>query len=71
MAIGEGIEKQTKVPIPPNKRNGRKQVIHVKYMNNLRAFKVEMGECTKGGRPEKSQTGAEWRTNPHERHKAR
>lgn len=61
MASREWIEKQTKVPIPPNKRNGRKQAIHVKYMNNQRAFKVEMGECTNGGRPEKSKIVEEWR----------
>ena len=65
MASREWIEKQTKVPIPPNKRNGRKQAIHVKYMNNQRAFKVEMGECTNGGRPEKSKIVEEWRkTHP-------
>lgn len=45
------IEELTGIPIPPNKRNGRKQVVHVRYMNNLRNFKVELGECTNGGRP--------------------
>ena len=58
-------EKQTKVVIPPNKRNGRKQAVHVKYMNNQRAFKVEMGECTNGGRPDKAKIVEEWReSNP-------
>ena len=61
MASREWIEKQTKVSIPPNKRNGRKQAIHVKYMNNQRAFKVEMGECTNGGRPDKAKIVEEWR----------
>lgn len=51
MASREWISKQTKVTIQPNKRNGRKQAVHVKYMNNQRAFKVELGECTNGGRP--------------------
>ncbi|PBG42430.1 repa, partial [Clostridioides difficile] len=54
MASREWIEKQTKDPIPPNKRNGRKQAIHVKYMNKQRAIKDEMGECTKGRRPDKA-----------------
>lgn len=61
MASREWIEKQTKVVIPPNKRNGRKQAVHVKYMNNQRAFKVEMGECTNGGRPDKAKIVEEWR----------
>lgn len=30
MASREWIEKQTKVVIPPNKRNGRKQATHLK-----------------------------------------
>lgn len=51
IASREWIEKQTKVSIPPNKRNGRKQAVHIKYMNNQRAFKVELGECSNGGRP--------------------
>ena len=64
MASREWIEKQTKVAIPPNKRNGRKQAVHVKYMNNQRAFKVEMGECTNGGRPDKAKIVEEWQANP-------
>ncbi|MCW1600567.1 repa, partial [Campylobacter jejuni] len=63
MASREWIEKQTKVAIPPNKRNGRKQAVHVKYMNNQRAFKVEMGECTNGGRPDKAKIVEEWQAN--------
>ena len=54
------IEKATKVPIPPNKRNYRKRAVHIKFMNNQRAFKVEMGECTNGGRPEKANIVEEW-----------
>ena len=38
------------------KRNGRPQAVHIKFMNNQRAFKVEMGECTNGGRPAGSGT---------------
>ena len=54
------IEKSTKVQIPSNKRNYRKRAVHIKYMNNQRAFKVETGECTNGGRPEKAGIVEEW-----------
>lgn len=61
----EDISKISGIAIKKNKRNGRKQAVHVKYMNNQRAFKVEMGECTNGGRPKGSgtaeQTVREWR----------
>lgn len=49
------------IHIEKNKRNFRKQAIHIKYMNNQRAFKVEMGECTNGGRPDKRQIVQSWR----------
>lgn len=49
------------IQIEKNKRNFRKQAIHIKYMNNQRAFKVEMGECTNGGRPDKRQIVQSWR----------
>lgn len=49
------------IPIEKNKRNFRKQAIHIKYMNNQRAFKVQMGECTNGGRPDKRQIVQSWR----------
>ncbi len=52
-------ERVSGISIPANKRNGRKQEIHIKYMNNQRAFKVELGECTNGGRPKGSGTAAE------------
>jgi hypothetical protein len=63
------IEYFSDLKIPRAKRNGRKQELHIKYMNNQRAFKVEMGECTNGGRPkgsgEKKQEVYEWRqTHP-------
>ena len=47
------IAKYSGIPIPPNKRNWRKQTEHIQYMNNQRAFKVSRGECTNGGRPDK------------------
>ena len=49
----EDIAKYSGIPIPPNKRNWRKQKAHVQYMNNQREFKVSMGECSNGGRPDK------------------
>ena len=55
----EDIEKISGIQIKRNKRNGRSQEAHVKYMNNQRAFKVDMGECTNGGRPKGSGTKAE------------
>ncbi len=62
------IEKLSGIPIPPNKRNYRKQENHMKYMNNLRHFKVEMGECTNGGRPDKEEEVKDWRKqNPNGR----
>lgn len=56
----EFISKKTGIPLTPNKRNGRKQAIHIKYMNAQKAFKVEMGECGKEGRPNKQQIVKEW-----------
>lgn len=47
----EYIANKTGIELSENKRNHRKRDVHVKYMNNQRAFKVEMGECTNGGRP--------------------
>ena len=55
------IANRSGLAIPKNKRNYRKQAVHVKYMNNQKAFKAELGECTKGGRPSKKQTVREWR----------
>jgi len=57
----EDIEKISGIQIKRNKRNGRSQEAHVKYMNNQRAFKVDMGECTNGGRPKKAEAVREWR----------
>lgn len=44
------IEKITGYPMPANKRNGRKQKDHVKYMNLIRDFKVK-------------ESGVDWRVN--------
>lgn len=61
IASREWIEKTTKVTIPANKRNYRKRKLHVQYMNTLRKFKVENGECTNGGRPSSEMTVKKWR----------
>lgn len=52
------IEHISGIPIPRNKRNGRKRVNHIKYMNNQKNFKFEIGECSKGGRPKGSSQGS-------------
>ena len=70
MASREWIEKQTKVPIPPNKRNGRKQAVYVQFMNLNRQFKVMNGECTNGGRPTAQARVQEWRLAHPEGRKA-
>lgn len=60
------IERITAIPIERNKRNYRKRETHIKYMNNQRAFKVEMGECTNGGRPSKKDIVEKWqKSNPN------
>lgn len=49
MASREWIEKQTKVVIPPNKRNGRKQDKHLQLARGIRELKSSMGEAVSGG----------------------
>ena len=44
------------IDIKKTKRNGRKRSDHILFMNNQRKFKVELGECTNGGRPKNSGT---------------
>lgn len=70
----ETISYRTGIPIEKNKRNGRKQELHVQYMNLNRRFKVENGECTNGGRPKGSGTAEkkvrEWRQSHPEGKKA-
>ncbi len=57
-------EDNTKVTIPANKRNYRKQKDHVKVMNTMKALKKQLGEEVKEGRPKGSgtaeQTVREW-----------
>ena len=64
----EWLEKQTKVSIPPNKRNYRKQEQHLKLARGIRHLKAEMGEnVSGGGRPKGSGTAEDtvkqWRIN--------
>lgn len=61
MASREWIEKQTKVFIPPNKRNGRKQVTHLKIARSTLAIMNEDEGKTLQGRPEMSKIIEEWR----------
>lgn len=61
----EDIKHLTAIEIPVNKRNHRPQAIHMKYMNNQKKFKAEIGECTNGGRPSKEAIVQDWcRENP-------
>lgn len=61
----DDIKHLTAIEIPVNKRNHRPQAIHMKYMTNQKKFKVEIGECTNGGRPSKEIIVKEWcKENP-------
>lgn len=63
LSTREWIEQQTKVEIPPNKRNGRKMIAHQAYRRGIKELKINLGEddWNKGGRPDKAQTVREWR----------
>ena len=57
------ITRLTNIQIEKNKRNGRKQKEHIKYMNTIRKFKIDMGETTlkgKAGRKTKENIVKEW-----------
>jgi hypothetical protein len=61
MASREWIEKQTKVVIPPNKRNGRKQATHLKIARfTLETMNEDRGKALQG-RPDKAKIVEEWR----------
>lgn len=59
----EDISRLSAIPIQKNKRNGRKQSAHIRYMNYQRAFRVAEGECTNGGRPSKENIVRAWQRN--------
>ena len=65
----DSITKLTDITIQKNKRNGRTRSEHIKYMNMIRKFKIDMGEITlkrkdltTGGRyrPTKEKIVREW-----------
>ena len=60
MASREWIEKQTKVVIPPNKRNGRKQEQHLYLARRKKEDMKVIGEVVKEGRPTAERTVREW-----------
>lgn len=67
------IQNRSGLHIEKNKRNGRKQKDHIEYMNKIREFKTEKGECLKAGRPkgsDKSEIVKRWRKNHPEGKKA-
>lgn len=58
----EDIEKITGIPIPRNKRNGRKQAVHLQIMNSTRDILYPEGEWRNTeGRPDKSKIVEEWK----------
>lgn len=57
----DSISKLTDIPIEKNKRNYRKQKDHIKYMNAIRNFKVEMGETKITGRPSARDKVLNWK----------
>ena len=64
----DSITRLTNIHIEKNKRNGRKQQEHIKYMNMIRKFKIDMGEISlkeKAGRKTKESIVKEWqKENP-------
>ncbi len=55
-------EKVSAIPIPPNKRNRRKQEQHLQFARGIRAVKANLGESVSGGgRPSAEQKVREWR----------
>lgn len=66
----DDIAKLSGLSMPVNKRNWRKQKLHIQYMNMNRQFKVMNGECTNGGRPSAQGQVYEWRQQHPEGRKA-
>ena len=57
------VERVSGIPVPPNKRNGRKQEQHLQLARGIRQLKGSMGEVVSGGgRPDKKKLVQEWRT---------
>lgn len=56
------IAERTMIPIEKNKRNGRKQAVHMKIISSTRDILYPSGEWrNKDGRPTQAQTVREWR----------
>lgn len=51
----ESVERLSGISIPQRKRNGRKQIEHLKYMRGIKKLRSELGEDVQGGRPNKRQ----------------
>lgn len=68
IASREWIEDNTKVTIPANKRNYRKQKDHIKVMNTMKALKKQLGEEVREGRPKGSGTAEHTVREWQERH---
>ena len=57
------IAKYSGIPIPPNKRNWRKQDEHLLYIRGVRSVKQSMGDVVSGGgRPDKEHLVREYMT---------
>lgn len=60
----EFISKKTGISLVPNKRNGRKQAVHMKIMSSTRDILYPKGEWrNKEGRPTAEQIVREWQEN--------
>lgn len=55
------ITSLTAIPIEKNKRNGRKQALHLKLARSNKAILKEAGELEHEGRPSKRQEVLEWK----------
>lgn len=54
------IVKKTGIEIEKNKRNYRKQEQHLMYARGIKSLKLELGECTNGGRPSAQEQVMQW-----------
>ena len=61
IASRKWISDNTKVDIPPNKRNYRKQAAHLYLARRKKEDMKILGESIKEGRPDKQQMVAAWR----------
>ena len=54
------ITNRSGIQIEKNKRNGRSKKEHMKYMRGIKDIKIQLGECSAGGRPEKKEIVKFW-----------